>query len=195
MRIRLQYLIAALRLCGVLISTLLAAPAFGIERPYPGPYVENDDMLMVLIPHTSEQIAAFYEARGFPKTALELIGNACFVTVHIENKSERVIWLETANWHLSSIKEALQLLGKDYWDTRWEEISLPLANRATFGWTQLPVRRDLQPDEPVGGNIVLDGNTRTFNLEARFLTGRDKRGDMLEVRFQDVECPEEEPRP
>ena len=195
MRIRIQYLIAVQALCGVFIGTLLATSAFGIDRPYPGPFVENDDMLMVLIPHTSEQIAAFYEARGFSKAALELIGNACFVTVHIENKSERVIWLETANWHLSSNNLALERLGKDYWDTRWDEINLPLANRATFGWTQLPVRRDLQPDEPVGGNIVLKGDIRKFNLEARFLTGRDKRGDMLEVRFQDVECPEEEPRP
>ena len=193
MRIRIQYLIAVQALCGVFIGTLLATSAFGIDRPYPGPFVENDDMLMVLIPHTSEQIAAFYEARGFSKAALELIGNACFVTVHIENKSERVIWLETANWHLSSNNLALERLGKDYWDTRWDEINLPLANRATFGWTQLPVRRDLQPDEPVGGNIVLKGDIRKFNLEARFLTGRDKRGDRLEVRFQDVECPEEEP--
>lgn len=192
MRIRMQYLFTAQSLCGVLIGTLLATSAFGIDRPYPGPFVENDDILMVLIPHTSEQMAAFYEARGFPKAALELISSACFVTVHIENKSERVVWLETANWHLSSNNMALQRLGKDHWDTRWDEINLPLANRATFGWTQLPVQRDLQPDEPVGGNIVLKGNIRKFNLEARFLTGRDKRGDMLEVRFQDIECSEEE---
>jgi hypothetical protein len=47
-------------------------------------------------------------------------------------------------------------------------------------------------DEPVGGNIVLDGDIKTFNLEARFLTGKDKRGGMLEVRFQDIDCPKEE---
>jgi hypothetical protein len=177
-------------LCGLLIGTLLAKSVFAIDRPYPGPFVENDDILMVLIPRTPEQMAAFYEARGFPKTALELISNACFITVHIENKSGRVIWLETPKWHLSSHNKALQRLGEAYWDTRWDEINLPLANRATFGWTQLPVQRDLQPDEPVGGNIVLEGDTRTFNLEARFLTGSDKRGGMLEVLFKDIECPE-----
>jgi len=190
MRIRMQYLITAEPLFGILIGTLLATSAFGINRPYPGPFVENDDILMLLIPHTSEQMAAFYEARGFPTAALELISNSCFVTVHIENKSERVIWLETANWNLSSNNIPVQRLGKEHWDNRWDEINLPLANRATFGWTQLPVQRDLQPDEPVGGNIVLNGSIRKFNLEARFLTGRDKRGGMLEVRFQDVECPE-----
>jgi len=195
MRIRMQYLITVPPLCGLLLGTLLATSAFGIDQPYPGPFVENDDMLMVLMPHTPEQIAAFYEARGFPKKALDLISRTCFVTVHIENKSKRVIWLETGNWDLSSNRQTLQRLDKDHWDTRWDEINLPLANRATFGWTQLPVQRDLQPDEPVGGNIVLNGDIRKFNLEARFLTGRDKRGGMLEVRFQDIECPKEEPRP
>ena len=195
MRIRMQYLITAQSLCGLLLGTLLATSAFGIDQPYPGPFVENDDMLMVLMPHTPEQIAAFYEARGFPKNALDLISKTCFVTVHIENKSNRIIWLETVNWDLSSNQQTLQRLGKDYWDARWDEIKLPLANRATFGWTQLPVQRDLQPDEPVGGNIVLHGDIGKFNLKARFLTGKDKRGGLLEVRFQDIECPTEEPRP
>ena len=193
MRIRMQYLITVQSLCGILLGILPATSAFGIDPPYPGPFVENDDMLMVLMPHTPEQIAAFYEARGFPKKALELISKACFITVHIENKSNRVIWLETANWRLSSNNQTLRRLGKEHWDNRWNEINLPLANRSTFGWTQLPVQRDLQPDEPVGGNIVLKGNLRKFNLEARFLTGRDKRGGLLVVRFQDIECPEEEP--
>jgi len=190
----MQYLITVQSLCRVLLGTLLATPAFGIDQPYPGPFVENDDMLMVLIPHTPEQMAAFYEARGFPKESLELISKACFVTVHIENKSQQVIWLETANWRFSSNNQVIQRLSKDHWDTRWDEINLPLANRATFGWTQLPVQRNLQPDEPVGGNIVLKGSIRKFNLEARFLTGKGKRGGMLEVRFEDVECSEDDPR-
>jgi len=194
MRIRMQYLTTVQSLCGILLGTLLATSAFGIDQPYPGPFVENDDMLMVLMPHTPEQIAAFYEARGFPEKALELISSACFVTVHIENKSQRVIWLETANWRLSSNNQAVQHLDKDHWNTRWDEINLPLANRATFGWTQLPVQRNLQPDEPVGGNIVLRGDIRKFNLKAQFLTGKHKRGGILEIRFQDINCPKEEPR-
>jgi hypothetical protein len=190
----MQYLITARTLCGLLLGTLLATSAFGIDQPWPGPYVENNDLLIVLIPHTPDQMTAFYEARGFPKAALELISDTCFVTVHIENKSRRVIWLETANWRLSSNNRKIRRRSKEDWDALWEEINLPLANRATFGWTQLPVRRDLQPDEPVGGNIALGGDIKTFNLEARFLTGKDKRGGMLEVRFQDIDCPKEEPR-
>jgi len=194
MRIGIQFLTTLQSCCGVLLGILLTTSAFGIDKPYPGPFIENNDMLMVIMPRTPEQIAAFYEARGFPEKALQLISATCFVTIHIENKSQRVIWLETANWKLGSNDQALQRLDKDYWDARWSEISLPQANRATFGWTQLPLQRNLQPGEPVGGNFVLGGDVRKFNLEARFLTGEDKRGDMLEMRFQDINCPKEEPR-
>ena len=180
-------------LYGLLLGMLLATSATGIEKSYPGPFIENDDLLMVLIPHTPEQMTAFYEARGFPKAALAVIGDACFITVHIENKSSRVIWLETANWHLSSNNREIQPRSKADWDALWDQIKLPLANRSTFGWTQLPVQRDLQPDEPVGGNIVLDADIRTFDLQARFYTGAHKRDGMLDLRFQNIECPKVTP--
>ena len=189
----MQYLITLQSLCGLLLGMLLATTTAGIEQPYPGPFIENDDLLMVLIPHTPEQMTAFYEARGFPGEALAEIGKACFVTVHIENKSRRVIWLETANWHLSSNNHAIHPRDKADWDALWDKIKLPLANRATFGWTQLPLQRDLQPDEPVGGNIVLDGDIRTFDLEARFHTGAHKRDGILNVRFQNINCPKTAP--
>ena len=164
---------------------------YAIEKPYPGPFFENDQLLMILIPHTPEQMAAFYEARGFPKNAIELITDTCFITVHIENKSRQVTWLDTANWRLISNDGALAILGTDYWNRKWEEIDLPQANRSTFYWTQLPAVVDLQPDEPVGGNIVLPGTVRDFHLEANFMTGRDKRGEKIQINFERVECPRE----
>lgn len=192
MRIRRQYLIILPSLCALLLGTLLASSAHSIEQPYPGPFVENDDLLMVLMPHTPEQITAFYEARGFPKAALERLRTVCFVTVHIENRSQRVIWLETANWDLAVDGERIQRINKQQWTNWWDDIDLPDANRSTFGWTQLPGVRDLQPEEPVGGNIILQADVRQFDLRARFLTGQDKRGNMLDIQFRDIKCPKEE---
>jgi len=179
----------------LLFCCLLTAGAAALEKPYRGPFVENDDMLFVLLPRTPAQMAAFYEARGFPQNAIERISGTCFVTAHIENRSNRVIWLETAHWELSSNGHEIPRLGADFWRRQWDETGLPQASRSTFGWTQLPEVRDLQPHESVGGNIVLPGSTRNFDLEARFHTGQDKRGGMLEVRFEDVTCPQESPHP
>ena len=104
---RLTSLFAALLLAAGLLQ---AAPWKDGEKP-PGPYVENDRLFMLLRLHTPEQISAFYEARGFPPGALERIRQTCFITVHIDNKSDRVLWLETANWRLTSQGETLGIRG------------------------------------------------------------------------------------
>jgi hypothetical protein len=159
-----------------------------MEKPYPGTFFENDELLMVVIPRTAEQMAAFYEARGFPQRAIDEVTATCFVTIHIDNKSRHVTWLETGNWRLTSQGKALHILGSEFWDATWEKIDLPQAFRSTFFWTQLPPVVDLHPDEPVGGNIVLPGSIGRFDIEANFKTGADKQGEPLQVRFTDIEC-------
>ena len=195
MRFRIQYLMTGHWLTGVLLAALVCTRAYALDEPYPGPFVENDQLLVVLIPHTREQMTAFYEARGFPRDAIDRIRKTCFVTVHVRNKSRSVIWLEQKNWRTSSNNKPLQRLGSDYWSGQWDDIDLPLASRSTFGWTQLPLVRDLQPDEPVGGNIVFPGTTESFDLEARFYAGKDKRGGMLVTRFENIQCPKGEQAP
>ena len=195
MRFRIQYLMTGHWLAGVLLAALVCTRAYALDEPYPGPFVENDQLLVVLIPHTREQMTAFYEARGFPRDAIDRIRKTCFVTVHVRNKSRSVIWLEQKNWRTSSNNKPLPRLGRDHWDGQWSDIDLPLASRSTFGWTQLPLVRDLQPDEPVGGNVVFPGTTESFDLEARFYVGKDKRGGMLVTRFENIQCPKGEQDP
>lgn len=176
---------AALALALSITST---SHVVGMEKPYPGTFFESDELLMVVIPRTPEQMAAFYEARGFPQSAIDKVTGTCFVTIHIENKSRQVTWLETANWRLTSKGETLGILGSEYWDARWEEIELPQAYRSTFFWTQLPPLVDMHPDEPRGGNIVLPGDIEHFDLEANFSTGTNKQGEPLQLHFTNIEC-------
>jgi hypothetical protein len=185
----MQLLHRLLLLGGCLVVTV--SPA--LEKPYQGPFVENADILFVLMPRTPEQMAAFYEARGFPPAAIARIKATCFVTVHIENRSRQTIWMEPDTWKFSNRDQPLQRLDRDYWNTQWDAVDLPRANRSTFGWTQLPAVRDLQPEESVGGNIVFPGTTASFDLEATLQTGQDRRGKQLEIRFENVNCPPGEP--
>lgn len=165
------------------------------ERTFKGPYIENDDLLVVLIPRSPEQMAAFYEARGFPPAAIERIRQTCFVTVHIENRSPDVIWLELDQWRFTGNGKPLPRLDADYWRAQWDAIDLRQASRSTFGWTQLPAVRDLQPDEPVGGNLVFPGDTQSLTIEARFPTGADRQGKPVRVGFGAVGCSKGAPPP
>ena len=185
------YSIAWLRLPVLLASCLISMAAFGVDKPYPGPFIEREDLLVVLRQQAPEQIAAFYEARGFPREAIERIKATCFVTVHIENRSHDVIWLDTAEWTFTSKGKPLERLDRNYWDSQWDNIKLRQASRSTFGWTQLPDVRDLQPDEPVGGNLVFPGSTDRFDMTLKLPTGANRRGKLITLEFRDVECPKE----
>ncbi len=165
------------------VSTVIVA-----EDDLSSPRFENEFLSMRLRPNTPEQMAAFYEARGFPKAALEALKATCFITVMIRNESDRVIWLEPARWRFLAKRDAVKRLDRDYWEDQWHSIGLPQRHRATFGWTQLPELRDLRPQEPVGGNVVLAWTNEPFSLEARLATGPDKQGDEITVRFEDIRC-------
>jgi len=193
MRTRAPYVTLTRLLALMLFGTLPWASA--ADRQFRGPYIENDAMLVGLIPRSPEQMAAFYEARGFPREAIDRIRQTCFVTVHIENKSPDTIWLELDRWSFTSNGKPLPRLDAGYWKAQWDSIDLRQASRSTFGWTQLPPVRDLQPDEPVGGNLVFPGETETLNIEARFRSGADRQGELITIGFGNIRCNREAQQP
>jgi len=137
-----------------------------------------------------DQIAAFYEARGFPRNAIVALTQTCFVTVSLHNRSDDVVWLEPSRWRfLDEHGREVKRRDRAYWSALWEKLGVPMANRATFGWTQLPEVRDLRPSEPVGGNVALLPPSGRFRIEARFATGPDKQGKDISVTIDNLSCP------
>ncbi len=171
----------------LLLLPALQAPA--VNSPRPGPYYEDDRMLVLLVPRTPTQMAAFYEARGFPQSALDRIVQTCFITLHIENKSNEVLWVDLGQWRFTSNGKDIARLDEHYWQQQWNEINLRQASRSTFGWTQFPPLRDLQPDEPVGGNMVFPGSIDSVTIDAVLHTGPDRSGAEIRLGFGNVGCP------
>jgi hypothetical protein len=183
---------------GALAALLGIGPAWHIsghagDGTRPKPSIENEQLSMFLRLNSPEQIAAFYEARGFPREAIERLRRTCFVMAHVENRGREIVWLELDNWRFVAASGEIRRLDRQYWDGVWNEIDLPQAKRSTFGWTQLPEVRDLRPGEPVGGNMILPATDGAFTLEADFHTGRDKRKGMLRLRFTDLHCARDTP--
>lgn len=186
----------------ILIAALGAAGNVPASEPHwrnggspPGPHVENEQLFMFVRLPSPEQMAAFYEARGFPAAAIERIRKTCFVMAHIENRGKRILWLDLDNWHFTGPDGEIRRLDRKYWDAVWDEIDLTQANRATFGWTQLPAVRDLQPEEPVGGTLVLQPGDSPFTLAADFYTGENHRQGLVHVSFKDLRCAKDAPAP
>lgn len=156
----------------------------------PAPQIQHGLEIRVQV-RTAEQIAAFYEARGFSVAALKRISQHCFIGVAVFNHTNDVVWLETDRWRVvptATPGETLVPLQAGYWREIWQEIGLAKAKQATFRWTQLPEVRDLQPQEPVGGNIAIPGRSGTLSLDLVLVTGQDREGREIRRRFSGLRC-------
>jgi hypothetical protein len=140
---------------------------------------------------TPRQQAAFFEARHFAPEGIAAIAQTCFLTFGMVNKTSDIVWLELNNWRFTDGESPVKRVSRPQWRELWEKIELPAANRATFDWTQLPETRDLQPDEPVAGNVALIAPSGTFSLEAVFRTGDNRQGAPIRVKVADLRCGED----
>jgi len=139
---------------------------------------------------TPEQTNAFYSARGLPLIAVQEIAKSCFLTVGLHNRSTDTIWLDLATWRFTDANgRAITRISLPEWTARWQALQVPLAAQATFGWTQLPETRDMQPDETVGGNVPVVPPQGEFTLIARFPTGAAGKGKPIEISVRGLSCP------
>jgi hypothetical protein len=139
-------------------------------------------------PRTPEQMQAFYSARGFPQPMVALLAKQCFITVRVHNTSDRVVWLELADWRFSAGGKALHRRTREEWKSIWAEMEIPLASQSTFRWTLLPESLDFQPGEREGGNIILPPTVEPIRLQAQFATGSDRHGAPLRRSFDHLRC-------
>lgn len=153
---------------------------------------EDSDIYLRFVYRSADQLAAFYEGREFPKTAINRITQSCYVTAIIKNKTDDVLWIELDNWVFKNKDKTINRYERSYWLKQWEDVKLKQAHRSTFGWTLMPEVRDLLPGESVAGNITIPMQTQHFSLTINFATGKDKKGKVKKLQFNDMRCKVEE---
>ena len=153
---------------------------------------EDSDIYLRFVYRSADQLAAFYEGREFPKTAINRITQSCYVTAIIKNKTDDVLWIELDNWVFKNKDKTINRYERSYWLKQWEDVKLKQAHRSTFGWTLMPEARDLLPGESVAGNITIPMQTQHFSLTINFVTGKDKKGKVKTLQFNDMRCKVEE---
>ncbi len=177
-----------------ILATLLAGGTAAVparaDSSVADPLLYQDARLSVrLRPRTPQQIAAFYEARGFPVSMLERLRRSCFITVRIHNRSRDILWLDLANWEIRSAHDHIARRDRAYWNRVWQALNSPLPSRATFRWTLLPEKLDFRPDEAEGGNLILPPTDQPFEIVAHFAAGADpQHATPVTVRFRQLRC-------
>ena len=150
---------------------------------------ENEDLLMIVMTRTPEQLNAFYTGRGFNRTSIDALTERCFVFGMVENKTQERLWLILDDWQFIDAEgNVIRRYTRDDWKQTWKDTGLEQAKQSTFGWTQLPEVRDLHRHEHVGGQVALPWQDQPFRLVATFRSGIDKDGKPHKVSFEDLEC-------
>lgn len=171
-------------LTGPMFAAMLAAAAAAAADR-----VTVDGIALSAQARTREQLEAFYSARGLPPDAVAAIAQHCFVTIGIRNRRRDVAWLIPARWQfLDATGKPVARITRMQWQARWDELKVPSAARSAFNWTQLPEARDLQPDEPVGGNIALARSAAPFTLVAEFPIGARDAARVVRIRVPNLQC-------
>ena len=174
----------------VFLYLLIIGPVFlpiRLEAAQPVAY-DSPHLAIGFMPRTPQQIAAFYEARGFSKPMIDKLKQQCFITVWIHNKSSDILWLDLPQWQFSSPAGKIERRDRQYWKSIWNEMQIPLAHQSTFRWTLLPETLDFHPDEREGGNIILPRSDQTLHIQVTFPTRADKSGTPITLRFNDIHC-------
>ena len=150
---------------------------------------KRDDVTFSISVRTPEQIRAFYSGRGFPEAAIKELESKCLLTAGIQNSRKDILWLEPSNWRFTTEKGIhIRRISREEWDVRWAKLNIPLANRATFGWTQLPESRDFLTGESAGGNIAIEPPKTSFSVAVIFKTGSDKQGPNIRFKAENLQC-------
>jgi len=153
--------------------------------------VRTTDLEIDFTPRTPNQMASFYEARGFPKAMRDVLKQQCFITVGITNTSNTKIWLDGSNWRFSAAGKPLKREHRDYWKNRWQNMGMPLSKQSTFRWTLIPETLDYLPGEHEGGNIVLPFTDKAISITATFSTGKNKLGKKITINTDKLFCAED----
>ena len=149
---------------------------------------ENEQIVVNAVNRTPDQMAGFYEARGFPKAMIDIARGKCFITFMIHNKSSEVIWLDQTRWRFASAQGAVTRYTRGQWFALWEEMNMPLNARSTFRWTLLPEGIDFHPGEGAGGNVTWEFPQGPFDIEMPFAVGKADSAKSLVVNLKGVQC-------
>ena len=149
---------------------------------------ENDQLRIRFMPRTPDQMAGFFEARGFPKNMREQLAGYCFFTVTIKNKSQDIVWLDLTHWRFVTATGEVKRVQRQFWPPLWQQLGIPMASQSTFRWTLLPETLDFQPAEQEGGNVVLENTLQEFALQAEFAVGEKRDQNVIKANIDQLRC-------
>lgn len=165
-------------------------PTLSLAAPQGKSEFENEIFRVRATTRSTEQVTAFYEARGFPKTALQVLQSTCFVTISIKNKSSKILWHDLSRWEFSAGGKSIERIHRREWFEKWTAMSVSAGLQSTFRWTLLPETLDFRPGEGEGGNVTLKYKGAALEIQGEFQQGGKTGGKRSTFKISGLQCGE-----
>ncbi len=149
---------------------------------------ENKLFRIRYITRSPNQIAAFYEARGFPVYAINEVRKFCFVTFGVGNKSDQKLYHDLNQWQFTNADGPVKRVLRPDWKARWNELGLEKRFQSTFRWTLMPEKLDFYPQEGEGGNLIFPRTGKPLTITAHIRIGEGDKISLYQVTFKNVQC-------
>ncbi|MDH5446036.1 MAG: hypothetical protein OEY52_10790 [Gammaproteobacteria bacterium] len=174
----------------ILLIILVISPITIINPAYAGNknQYESENIRIRVIPRSPQQIAAFYEARGFQKNMLDKIKQYCFITIYVRNKGKHIIWHDLGKWTFQAGTKKIQRIDRHQLKQTWQKMGIPLPHQSTFRWTLLPEQLDFRPEEGEGGNIVLPATNENIRITSQFNLYKNNSDDIVKLILDNIQC-------
>lgn len=169
------------------LFTMLANDGYSAAPAATRPEFNNKDFTLRLSPRSSDQIEAFYSARGFPAAALAALRKTCFIGVGLRNNSNTIVWFDLSSWRFTTPKGPLHRILPSDWQQRWQALGLAQRFRSTFRWTLAPEHLDFRSHEREGGNITLPHTNQPITISGDIYVGKQKNR-LYTIRFENIYC-------
>jgi len=141
-----------------------------------------------IITRSPNQIAAFYEARGFPEAAINEVRKVCFITIGLGNNSSQKLYHDLSQWQFSDKDGLVKRILRPKWKKRWSELDLEKRFQSTFRWTLMPEKLDFYPQEGEGGNLIFPRTGKPLTITTHIRIGEGDKISLHQVTFKDIQC-------
>ncbi len=102
-----------------------------------------------------EQVAAFYQARGFAPAAIADYAAACVFSLELHNGGRQPLRLRLADLRAQSPSGTVRFRQPQAWQAEWDRLGVAEPARIAFRWAQFQAGQEFAPGDWIMGMAAL----------------------------------------
>ncbi len=132
-----------------------------------------------------EQVAAFYQARGFAPAAIADYAAACVFSLELHNGGRQPLRLRLADLRAQSPSGTVRFRQPQAWQAEWDRLGVAEPARIAFRWAQFQAGQEFAPGDWIMGMAALE---RRIDAPFRLVLQFSDRKRSHEIAIDHVRC-------